>query len=351
MVKMQKQLRIEPATPGLIMAIGIFLYSVLQVFPRTEKIFAAPFAIALLFIWLATFYFLIWQYSEKQGWLRLTRHPVRSFAIGTWVASTSILGNVLMVYAPQLENIVHLLLFFNLIVFICFAGIVIYHLQILYRHRAHSQVDGIVLLATVSTQSIVIFMYEALPMVPMMFSVIFVLLGLIFYLLGIYLIYKRYRLNQWNIADAWSNTNCIIHGALSITGLAIVTANLFPDSFLLFLWLTTFVLLVFVEGIEIIRVVKRIKKYGLRHGVLVYHVTQWSRNFTFGMFFAFTYAYLQQPERIISAPLALFQEKFLNVWVWVVLIFLLIQFANFVHFQLSRYISYRRLQLEQVERE
>src|SRR5690606_34734493 len=39
---------------------------------------------------------------------------------------------------------------------------------------------------------------------------------------------------------------------------------------------------------ECLRAVLRIRRYGLSRGIGVYHVSQWSRNFTFGMFYAFT---------------------------------------------------------------
>ena len=48
---------------------------------------------------------------------------------------------------------------------------------------------------------------------------------------------------------------------------------------------------VLVELIEIARMVVRVAKYGWGQGVFSYNVSQWARNFTFGMFYIFTLLY------------------------------------------------------------
>jgi len=40
--------------------------------------------------------------------------------------------------------------------------------------------------------------------------------------------------------------------------------------------------------VEIARAMKRTRLYGFAEGLLIYDPTQWSRNFTFGMLYAFT---------------------------------------------------------------
>src|SRR5690625_4054213 len=124
---------------------------------------------------------------------------------------------------------------------------------------------------------------------PTYFATSVIILGIIFYLVGMIFIGKRYiRQKGWTLVDDWANTNCIIHGALSITGLAIVSTNTFTAQFVNFFWILIFCLLCIVEVIEVIRAVKRVKLYGWNKGIFQYDISQWSRNFTFGMFFTFT---------------------------------------------------------------
>src|SRR5699024_3291045 len=111
--------------------------------------------------------------------------------------------------------------------------------------------------------------------------------------------------------DNWANTNCIIHGALSITGLAWLTVYPQTSSFIQMFWWLTFILVIIIEIIEVVRMISRIRHYGLGHGIGIYHVSQWSRNFTFGMFFAFTWAYI----RIFPAEMSSWQQEVLTIWV------------------------------------
>src|SRR5699024_11012246 len=151
-------------------------------------------------------------------------------------------------------------------------------------------------------------------------AILFILLGIIFYLVSMLMIVKRYWRTTWTLIDDWTNTNCIIHGALSITGLAMVTTMTFHLNIILYLWWITFILLLIVESLEIIRAIQRVRSYGWKKGIFTYEVTQWSRNFTFGMFFAYTWSMHQIAEEHINHSVLQFQQLFLSIWAWVVLI-------------------------------
>jgi hypothetical protein len=94
-----------------------------------------------------------------------------------------------------------------------------------------------------------------------------------------------------------------------------------------------YVLLVFVavESLEVVRLVLRVKEHGWREGVLAYRVTQWSRNFTFGMFYAFT---LQLPDNATEidpvAWMPAFRSLILTYGPYAVLLLLLIEFFIYV---------------------
>src|SRR3546814_9984150 len=56
-----------------------------------------------------------------------------------------------------------------------------------------------------------------------------VALGYVLYALGAALVLRRYlRQRGWRLAEDWENPNCILHGAMSITGLAAVMSGVVP---------------------------------------------------------------------------------------------------------------------------
>ena len=116
-----------------------------------------------------------------------------------------------------------------------------------------------------------------------------ILLGVVFYFVSFYLVARRYagEGGDFDLDRDWYNTNCITHGAMSITGLASVVCGVIPTSLTFMVWLWVISWFVIIELIEIARAIKRTKMYGLADGLLVYNPTQWSRNFTFGMLYAF----------------------------------------------------------------
>lgn len=141
-----------------------------------------------------------------------------------------------------------------------------------------------------------------------------ILTGLLFYFISGWFILKRYAVRGWNLAKDWNNTNCIFHGALSISGLAMFKSGFAAGSIAMWFWLVVFLVFMVVEAIEIIRLVLRIRMYGLKEGIFTYDVTQWSRIFTLAMFFTFTF--------FIESPL---QAIILNTGIWVILLLLVIE--------------------------
>lgn len=106
---------------------------------------------------------------------------------------------------------------------------------------------------------------------------------------------------------------------MSITGLAAVTARSIEPQLILLIWVWALICLLFVEGIEVFRAILRIKMLGALRVIGSYHVTQWSRIFTFGMLYAFTNAFqLSQ-----SSGLTVIRSAILIMGPWIVL-FLLI---------------------------
>src|SRR5699024_6781618 len=196
------------------------------------------------------------------------------------------------------------------------------------------KVDGIVLLSTVSIQSVVIMHFFIFDSAIHSLTPLFISLGLICYVIGLTFMIIDFKRRHWTLADGWANTNCIIHGALSITGLASVLTQSFTNVFILALLCLTTVLFFIVETIECIRLFHRFKQYHLRDGVFNYHVTQWSRNFTFGMFFTFIYTVQAKGLLNFSELLSSVTSVFLHVWAIIVVIFLIIETMLFIHSKL-----------------
>ncbi|WP_406687631.1 hypothetical protein [Rossellomorea vietnamensis] len=321
--------RIDPASGAIIMAIGIFLYASIDAFTWVNHMTAKILSVSL--IGLAAFIYksLIKQLLSKSDRVLLLSKPVPSFVMGSWVAGISVLSNVAVKYFPDLSVAVQVVMLFNTLMWLGFMASCVYQFkELMKRPTAHS-IHGVVLLSTVATQSVVIFWVKLYPSLPEGLLVGAISLGTFFYVIGLALIIVRYgRGNRWTLVEDWPSTNCIIHGALSITGLAIVSSELLSGRIMMVFWLVVFVLLIGVEWLEMVRAAKRVRKLGWEKGIFTYHVSQWSRNFTFGMFYAFTMTMHDNPYYLNSFyP---FHEEFLHVWAWIVSLFLIAEMGLWV---------------------
>lgn len=72
--------------------------------------------------------------------------------------------------------------------------------------------------------------------------------------------------------------------------------------------------------LEVYRFFKRIKRFGMKEGVLTYDVTQWSRIFTFGMFYTFTFLMNSN-----SLVISLIQNKIILIGIWTIFILVIIE--------------------------
>lgn len=328
--------KIEPASAAIVMAIGIFLLGTIEAFPFLNVYVGKTLAFILLMIWVVVYGLLSYQFFHKDFIRPFIKHPVNSFAMGTWIAGVSVLCNVFLKYFPSIIKLTQFMALLNSLLWILFITTCVYNFKKLLFEAHDFPVHGVILLSTVGTQSIIVLLNNVFFELPNIFSETMIVIGLAFYIIGIILITIWIATkNDWTITADWSNTNCIIHGALSITGFAMVTTHAFTPLMVNLLWVVTFVLLVIVEGLEIIRATKRIRKYGWNQGVFSYHVSQWSRNFTFGMFFVFTLLMLRNSDYALSEPLTLFQTVMNSFWAWIVLFALIIEAGVFVKYLMN----------------
>jgi hypothetical protein len=204
-------------------------------------------------------------------------------------------------------------------------------------------VHGVLFLSTVSTQSLVI-VWKAVFGTSFFYRLVapwMILLGIIFYFVSFYLIVRRYAQESTDIDldKGWFNTNCITHGAMSITGLASAACGVVPPNLTLLIWVWAISWFVIVEVVEIVRAVKRTRLYGFVGGLLIYDPTQWSRNFTFGMLYAFTLNFDLAKSVAADSFLLPLHGAVLRYFAWVVLLLLLIEIFVFFLDRLSPSVS------------
>jgi hypothetical protein len=152
------------------------------------------------------------------------------------------------------------------------------------------QIHGGLLLPCVATQSMVISGYNIFDVsFPTTYTDILLTIGFLLYLLNFGLILFHYiHIRDKDLTESWNNTNCIVHGAISITGVSLTFSHFEAFYIINFIWIVSFTLFLLIEAIEIFRAIQRVKKLGWKQGIFVYSPSQWARVFTFGMFLFFT---------------------------------------------------------------
>ena len=322
-----------PAIPSgaIVMAGGIFVIAALGQL-GLPPILGRLAALELLVVWgyLAYGYARMAWRGELGGSVR--RRPMMAFAVGTWVAGSAVLGRALIEVLPGWQPVGFVLWVIAVAVWVWYLGL----LPAAFRAAANVsegyRANGAVLLPTVATQSLVVAGSALVPgLMPRPVAAALILLGYLFYAAGLVLILRRYLArSDWTVADGWENTNCIVHGAMSITGLAIVVSGALPPVWAVATWAWVVATFVVVEAVEAVRAVVRARAYGARGGAFGYFASQWSRNFTFGMFYAFTLQLNRSP----AAPdgwAAGLQGVILNYGHYAVLAFLVAEIFVFFY--------------------
>lgn len=329
------------AAGGIVMSTGVFVEFAFTQLPFYSPLLARLATLEIFVIWL----FLAGSYLTaffNRHFRMHYAHPLRRFAIGTWVAATAVLATLVEHTLPETAWFSKVLALVAVAIYLPYVVIFVWGYAKLWRHPLKQNANGVILLATVSTQSIVIALTStfgsgfptnvAIGMVA--FDVIFLASG--FILIGLHF----HAVGSWFLAIEWKNANCIIHGAVSITGLALVLTSNFSGDVVFGVWQVALVLLVLIESLEFIRLFEREHRRGFRRGLLVYDVTQWTRNFTFGMFYAFSlelyrhFNLLRSVESDFWFPLL----QFIVHWgQWVVLAILLIEVTIFLRARLLRF--------------
>ena len=266
--------------------------------------------------------------------------PMGALGVGTWVAASAVLGRAILQVLPEWRPV-------GIALWVVSVAVWLWYLRLLpaaFRAAANPsggyRANGAILLSAVATQSLVVAGSALLPGgMPMILAAVLVVLGYLFYATGLVLISRRYlTCTDWTLADDWGNTNCIIHGAMSISGLAIVASGALPASLAVATWAWVVATFVVVEALELVRAIVRVRSYGWREGVFAYGPTQWSRNFTYGMFYAFTLQLDRSPDAPDSWASGL-QALILGYGQYVVLALLVAQTGVFFYDRIGARLS------------
>ncbi|WP_455381713.1 SLAC1 family transporter [Salinispira pacifica] len=330
----------SPTPSGaIVMAIGIFVNGALFYFePQGGRVgHALALILFLLLLFIAASY--LADAIQGRAFERHFANPIAGFAVGTWVAGTSVCCIALSQRLPTWRPFVQILVIGNVLLWLYFAYRSVRNFALLSRTDAGSRVHGVLLLSTVSTQSLVIVWKAAFggsaayrAAAPWI-----ILIGVAFYAASFALIVRRYlrERGSFDLDRSWFNTNCIIHGAMSITGLASAVSGVVSPDLQLSIWIWVLFWFIMVEAIEIGRAVKRVREQGWVRGLFVYDPTQWSRNFTFGMLYAFTTNFDIGRTAASGTFLVPLRTLLLSLFPWVVLALLLAETALFLRDRLS----------------
>jgi len=309
--------------PAMFMAFGIFLrYPAPYLLERTvgsesgDRIVAVTAGLLLLFALFVAFRFLT-QATREPGvlWSYSSDH----FRIGTWVAGSAVLAALIHAQAALLAQALFVL---SVILWMMYLRWLI---GMAVRERLQGgNLNGTVFLSTVATQSIVIAFMVVFPGHITTFLPWLIILNVF----GIALYWISFAL-VW-VAGAfrkpfrqWVPQNNITHGALSITMLsAQMIEESIPGSLPYFhlviqvAWVATALMVVGSLVYEVWLVAKcKIK-------LLNFHLGNYARNFTYGMFFACSYYGYRYPhpsimKSVLNPDLLLvlaFVVLTVNVW-------------------------------------
>lgn len=318
-----KKIYIRTSTMAIVMTIGIVTQGVLLNYLGTQffqHIFGKILSVINLSLWFA--FILSLFIASLDGKFKDIHYSnrINRFGIGTWIAGTSISGILFYKQFFQWGFISVIIALINIVLWIIYIWVSVKTFIEISRTKSYRNVHGILLLTTVSTQSIVLLINTVFKELPAFFNLSLLIIGFCFYLVCVFFILYRYLKNSWSIEMDWNNTNCILHGALSISGIACIVTGIISIDIIRLIWRAAFIIFITVETIEIYRLFKRIKNFGFKNGIFIYDVTQWSRVFTFAMFYTFTS--LIHTHLFIGSFVI---DTILNVGVWVVMLLLMFE--------------------------
>ncbi|MBI2844171.1 MAG: hypothetical protein HYX78_12285 [Armatimonadetes bacterium] len=294
------------SAPAMVMAFGIFIRAAGRFLlelafgerfaSQAENVLAIPLAI----LWAVLICFLI--VRVRRNWRSMWAFTIGHFALGTWVAGTSVLSvAIAQVFIPLAKTL-------NCLAVVLWVAYMAWFFQMIRHTDQRGRINGLAFHTTVSTQSLVVSTLIVRPdLSPQAVYALIGLnvLGVIFYCAHFSLIWIVRGVRD-NLAH-WVPPNNITHGALSISTLAaelLVVKAPFEIPCLItgvqVLWTAAaslFLITFFVE-LNLLRT--------RTHNLLAFQMPNYARNFTYGMFFACTYyGFTEIPNSIMHSVMSM----------------------------------------------
>lgn len=324
---------------AIIMALGILTNVFINQKSPLAREFGPWITLFVLALLLALFCGYLQTRSQRESLRQQLKDVLPRFGIGTWVAAVSVTVTVLSQQwkgHQWMDDLLIVLYGLALCIWVGYLSMILPGFREIARKGLYDKVHGGILLSCVATQSLVIGL-NFLPgghAVPAAIEIFFIITGSVFYGTGIVLIIRRYIKDHSKSALLhWPNTNCIIHGAMSITGLASAVSGSVSPRIIAVIWLYAVTAFFLVEGIEGLRMVQRVKHYGIQKGLFVYDPTQWARIFTFGMLVMFSMKAPLSLSFLSSVPMILSLREAVIQWVgWIVFFLFVIEVSLFSGF-------------------
>ncbi|MDP4161900.1 MAG: hypothetical protein Q8898_02245 [Bacillota bacterium] len=320
---------------AVVMALGIITQGVLLNYFGThffQGSFGKFISIFNLSLWFAFILSFLMAYLDGKFKEIHYSNRINRFGIGTWVAGTSICGILFYIQFFHWGFISEIIAYLNIFLWIIYIAMCLKTLIEITMTKSYRSVHGILLLTTVSTQSIVLLITTVFKELPIIITMPLLIIGFCFYIVCVFFILYRYLTSSWSIEKDWNNTNCILHGALSISGIACIKTGFINEITIDFIWILATVIFCLVESIEVYRLFRRIKYYGIKKGIFIYDLTQWSRVFTFAMFYTFTF--LIKPDLLI---IIFVKGTILTSGVWIIMILFIIELMLSIIFMVKTY--------------
>lgn len=278
---------------GIVMALTLFGFIMMPHLPEKYRFLVSYLTLESLIIWLFIAESYMKCYLDGHFYIH-TKAMLNRFCIGTWAVSSAVLSLLWIQTFKTWNEIAWVLALIAIILWIAYSRIAVSDIRVLLKNHLTVKLNGNVFLLTVSTQSTVLLLSVILgswfPW-PIAFSL--VVLGFVSYGVSLFLVLRYYsQIRSRHIVSDWSAANCLIHGGLSISGLACVTIGMIPARAIILIWFISLIVFLFIEGINFLRFVIRTRKVGLKMAIFSYDVLQWLHPFSYGLLYAFTSAIL-----------------------------------------------------------
>ncbi|MDN5854189.1 MAG: hypothetical protein L0K86_15335, partial [Actinomycetia bacterium] len=140
---------------GIVMSTGVFTAFAFTQLPMYTPLLGRLATIEIFVIWL----FLAWSFGSSfvnRHFRMHYAHPLRRFAMGTWVAGTAVLATLATRSMPEAIWFSRVLALVAVAIYLPYVVLFVQGYAQLWRHPLQQRANGVILLATVSTQSIVL---------------------------------------------------------------------------------------------------------------------------------------------------------------------------------------------------